>query len=251
MFDHLTRERRRPESRTATGVAVSLTLHAALIALVIYGIGAAATSNDGGGSGRAVPVASTGGESGIGEPLEIARFSTPTLDLRHAELAPVGSTRLPDTMELGRPVPVRFYLPAERIAPDSLLDLETAAGAPVAVTLSHIRLATLTGKRFLVEPLTPALQVTNDVRPTEWLWNVTPTQAGAQSLTLRVDALASVDGEERVVTLATLPREVVVSTTAIQRASTFFSHHWTWLSLLVLVALAGWLHATLERRVLY
>ncbi len=252
MLDHLTKERRRPGARTATGLAVSLALHGSLIALLVYGIGTAATSNEGGAGERdRIPAASTTGESGIGGPIEIARFSTPTVDLRHAALASAGSTRIPDTLELGRAVPIRFYLPAERIAPDSLLDLKTAAGAPISVALSHTRLATLQGGRFLVEPLTPALQVTNPVRPTEWLWNVTPTEVGAQALTLRVDAIARVDGAERVVTLATLPGEVVVSATAIQRTSTFFSHHWTWLSLLVVVALAGWLRATLDRRALY
>jgi hypothetical protein len=223
-----------------------------LVVLLIYGIGTATTSHArGGGEQDGIPAASTAGESGIGGPIEIARYSTPTLDLRHESLASAGSSRLPDTLELGRAVPIRFYLPAERIAPDSLLDLRTAAGAPISVSLSHTRLATLHGGHFLVEPLTPALQVTNPVRPTEWLWNVTPTEVGAQPLTLRVDAIARVDGAERVVTLATLPGEVVVSATAIQRASTFFSHHWTWLSLLVVVALAGWLRATLDRRGLY
>jgi hypothetical protein len=59
-----------------------------------------------------------------------------------------------------------------------------------------------------------------------------------------------VDGFDRVVTLATLPSTVVVRATTIQRLSRFFSHHWTWLSALILVALAGWLRAVLAHRAL-
>jgi hypothetical protein len=43
---------------------------------------------------------------------------------------------------------------------------------------------------------------------------------------------------------------VVVRATTIQRLSRFFSHHWTWLSALTLVALAGWLRAVLAHRAL-
>lgn len=248
MLDHLTRPRNHPSPRTATGVAVSLALHAALIALVVYGVGAAATDGGTAGSDDAIPVVGTSAPGGIGGPIDISRYSIPTLDLRHAELTPRVAANLPDTLELGRAVPIRFLLPAERIASDSLLRVRTPAGAAVVVRLSDTRQASLNGSRFVVEPLTPEMQVTNRVRPTEWLWRVTPTEAGTQPLSLQLDAIASVDGFERVVTLALLPAEVVVRATSIQRASRFFSHHWTWLSLLTLVALAGWWRAALDRR---
>ena len=250
MLDHLTATRKRSVPRTATGLAVSITLHALLGALLLYGIGTAGSEI------RNPPVSSDtlsaaldeSALQGISGPLEDTRWAVPTLDIRAAALAPGVSPNLPDTLELGRAVPIRFLLPAERIAPDSLLRVETAAGSRVEMRLSHTRQATLIGRRFMVEARTPELQVADDARPTEWLWNVTPTEAGTQSLSLRLDAVASVDGFERVVTLATLPSTVVVRATTIQRASRFFSHHWTWLSVLTLVALAGWLRAVLERR---
>jgi hypothetical protein len=248
MLDHLTRTRHRPDQRTAAGVAVSVALHASVIVLLAYGIGTAA--REGGSAGP--DSFSDGGrgarQSGIGGPAVVSRYSVPPLDLRAAELGPHVSARLPDTLELGRAVPIHLVIAPEQIAPDSVLRVKTPAGAPVSLRLSHAREATLHGPGFVVEPLTPALQVADHARPTEWLWSVTPTKAGAQQLSLRIDAIASVDRFERVVTLASLPGEVFVRATAIQRASRFFSHHWTWLSLLVVVALVGWARAMLDRR---
>ena len=251
MLDHLSATRTRPGPRTATGLAVSLTLHLLLGALLLYGVGTA------GNELRTPPVSTDStialSESdlhGIGGPLEETRWAVPTLDIRTAALTPNLSPNLPDTLELGRAIPIRFVLPAERIAPDSLLQVVTASGSLVEMRLSHTRQATLNGPRFMVEARSPELQVADRVRPTEWLWNVTPTEAGTQSLSLRLDAVASVDGFDRVVTLATLPSTVVVRATTIQRLSRFFSHHWTWLSALTLVALAGWLRAALAHRAL-
>ena len=251
MLDHLTTTRKHSGPRTATGLAVSITLHALLGALLLYGVGTAGSElrNPPSSSDTTVAV-SESDLHGIGGPLEETRWAVPTLDIRAAALAPGVSPNLPDTLELGRAVPIRFVLPAERIAPDSLMQVETASGARVEMRLSHTWQATLNGRRFMVEALTPELQVADKSRPTEWLWNVTPTEAGTQSLSLRLDAVASVDGFERVVTLATLPSTVVVRATAIQRATRFFSHHWTWLSALTLVALTGWLRAVLVQRAL-
>lgn len=250
MLDHLTTPRKRDGQRTTAGIAVSIALHAALITLLAYGVGAAGHDRVGtdAASGPGPVDDTRGGAGGIGGPITISRLAVSPLDLRAAELALRIAPRLPDTLELGRAVPVRLLLPAARISPDSLLRVETASGAPVTLHLSHTRLATLHGRRFVVEPLTPGLQVADEARATEWLWRVTPTEAGTQPLSLRLDAVARVDGLDRVVTLADVPGQVVVRATAIQRASRFFSHHWTWLSLLTLVALAGWMRATLDRR---
>jgi hypothetical protein len=248
MLDHLNRTRKTADRRAATGVAVSVALHVAVIALLAYGIGTAARERE---SYRMEEIAESGtgaGPAGGGVPAVVSRYSIPPLDLRAARLGPHVAARLPDTLELGRAVPIHLMIAPEQIAPDSVLHVETPAGAPITLRLSRTREATLHGPGFVVEPLTPALQVADRARPTEWLWTVTPTKAGTQPLSLRIDAVASVDRFERVVTLASLPGEVVVRATAIQRASRFFSHHWTWLSLLTLVALAGWARAMLDRR---
>jgi hypothetical protein len=248
MLDHLTRTRHAPDQRTAAGVGVSIALHLAVIVLLAYGIGTAARESG------SVPMEEISGTAsgerqvGIGGPEAVSRYSVPPLDLRAAELGPRVAARLPDTLELGRAVPIHLMIAPEQIAPDSVLHLRTPAGGPIELRLSRTREATLHGPAFVVEPLTPAMQVADRARPTEWLWTVTPTKAGTQPLSLRIDAIASVDRFERVVTLATLPGEVFVRTTAIQRASRFFSHHWTWLSLLTLVALVGWARAMLDRR---
>lgn len=249
MLDHLTNPRRAGGRRSAVGLAVSLVLHGALAILVLYGIGAAASDHRTPADATHAPsIAESPAGNGIGGPITTSRYAVPTLDLRLAELAPVTTGGLPDTMELGRKVPIRFLLPADRVGPDSILSVQTASGDSIALRLSDTRQATLNGAHFVVEPLTPGLQVTNRVRPSEWLWHVTPTEAGTQPIALQLDAIAKVDGHERVVTLAYLPTEVVVHATRIQRISRFFSYHWTWLSLLTLVALAGWLRMALARR---
>jgi hypothetical protein len=248
MLDHLTRTRHTSDRRTAAGVGVSIALHLAVIALLAYGIGTAARESGSPQLEEIAGTASGGRQVGIGGPEAVSRYSVPPLDLRAAELGPRVSARLPDTLELGRAVPIHLMIAPEQIAPDSVLHVTTPAGGPIELRLSRTREATLHGPGFVVEPLTPAMQVADRARPTEWLWTVTPTKAGTQPLSLRIDAVGSVDRFERVVTLASLPGEVFVRTTAIQRASRFFSHHWTWLSLLVIVALAGWARATLDRR---
>jgi hypothetical protein len=152
----------------------------------------------------------------------------------------------PDTLELGRPVPIRFVLPPE-LAPEESQDRVSLPEGPRAVRLSRTRGVFLRARGMVTEPRAPALQLVDSARPTEWLWRVTPTEAGTQPLELRLDAVAEVDGARHVVTLASLGGEVVVRETPVQRASRFFSHHWTWLSLLTVVALVGWARAALRR----
>lgn len=246
MFDHLNRKHERRPKRTAGGVAVSVLVHLGVLALVLYladraGSGAAPRASYPQETEQTLEIGGTypyaGG--GVGPGADTARLGVtlPADQLQEAEV-PGMAARVPDTLELGRPHPMRVALPPNRLSPDRVLTMRGLGGAGVRqVRFTPHREVTLTGPDLVVIPETPTLRVLDEREETEWRWSVTPTEPGLHTVQLQLDAVAQIDGEPRVVTLQRVDREIVVRATPLQHVSRFFAQHWTWLSVLALLLL--------------
>jgi hypothetical protein len=264
MFDNFSRIHERNRGRAAGGVLISVLFHAALVGAVVYGSEAVRSAvSPGGGAGDAgteslgpllipgqnpptTPVDSSGGVAG--SELLLAGLTLPPEVLEAAEL-PHMLAHLPDTFELGRPQRVRLAVPPNRLPADSIVRVRDAGGSEISpVRISHARQATLYGEKLIVEPQSPPLQLTDSVRRTEWYWIVTPTEPGARTVHLQLDAPAEVGGFPRIVTLQRLRQEVYVRATPVQKLSRFFSRNWTLLTLITIVAVTGWIRSRMGKR---
>lgn len=257
MVDRWTRFHERGSGRALGGLGVSVLVHLAVIAGVLYATGEVRRSmrdpgprshvaNESTGPVRltgqqrppGAPVDSTLPEAGSPAAMQLAApdMTLPPELLRAARIPPV-LARLPDTLELGRPEVIRFAVPRDRTPPDAEFVMVGARGERQTVRLSRARLAALYGDELVVEPASPPLQVSSPGRATEWHWTVTPTAPGLREVFLQLDAPAVVDGEERIVTIARVRQEVLVRETTLQRLSGFFATYWTVLVGMTLLAL--------------
>lgn len=254
MLDHLKTGLKRDSHRGAGGLAVSLVLHAILLGAVLWGTQsirsevAARRSAEGGmdsESGMVVPGQDLMGKDlagrDVGGPFHLA---LPVMTLPQSVLDATGTpplmARLPDTLELGRPETIRLTLPRNPLSGDSTVTMEGAANGISRVRLSRARLAVVYGENVIVEPQSPPLQLTDPQRRTEWLWTITATEPGEQDIYLQLDAPAEVNGQGAVVTIQRVRAPISVSTSPLQKASSFFERHWTWVSLITMVALIQW-----------
>jgi hypothetical protein len=260
MFDHLTRLHKYYAERTSAGIAISLVLHALVLAAIVFvnqtvrrevieSEYESEASWSGAGPMRIPGKLPDDSLSDATEPPSPADIVLPGLTLpnsvRRAAGVPFIDIDLPDTLELGRPETVRLALPPNRLPEDSVLNVRGADGVAMSpVTVSRARLVSVYGgRRLVVQPQSPPLQLTDSARRTEWHWTIIPTEPGTQRVYLQLDAPATVDGQPRVVTIQRASEDVFVYATPLQRISRFFSRNWTFFVLVTLFALVAWARA--------
>jgi len=101
--------------------------------------------------------------------------------------------------------------------------------------------ARLTGPGFEITSITPEEQAVSSLEPTEWKWEITPTQPGRHNLHLTLTALLQVGDATSRRAIRTFDKTIAVEVTLGQRASAFVGENWQWLWAVVLVPVAGWL----------
>jgi hypothetical protein len=256
MFDHLTHLHKQYAERTRAGIAISLLLHALVLAAIVYvnetvrrevieSEYESEASWSGAGPMRIPGKLPEDSLSDATEPPSPADIVLPGLTLpnsvRRAAGIPFLQIDLPDTLELGRPETVRLALPPNRVPEDSVLRVRGADGIGMSpVSLGRARQLSLYGGRLVVQPQSPPLQLTDSAHRVQWHWTIMPTEPGVQRVYLQLDAPATVDGEPRIVTIQRASQDVFVYATPLQRISRFFSHNWTFFVLVTLFALASW-----------
>ena len=256
MFDHLTRLHEQYAERTRVGIAISLLLHALILAAIVYvnetvrrevieSEYRSEASWSGPGPIRIPGKLPEDSLSDATEPPSPADIVLPGLTLpnsvRRAAGIPFLQIDLPDTLELGRPETVRLSLPPNRVPEDSVLRVRGADGIGMSpVSLGRARQLSLYGGHIVVQPQSPPLQLTDSARRAEWRWTIVPTEPGVQRVYLQLDAPATVDGEPRIVTIQRASQDVFVYATPLQRISRFFSRNWTFFVLVTLFALVSW-----------
>ncbi len=264
MFDHLSRLHERYADRSRGGIAISLLLHALVIAAIVYvnqtvrrevieSEYESESSWSGPGPMRIPGRAPDDSLSDATEPPSAADVVLPGLTLpnsvRRAAGVPFLDIDLPDSLELGKPQTIRLALPPNRLPEDSVLRVRTDDGVGMSpVSVSRVRQVSVYGGRIVVQPQSPPLQLTDSARRTEWHWTIIPTEPGRQRVYLQLDAPAIVDGEPRVVTIQRASQDVFVYATPLQRMSRFFSRNWTFFVLITLFALVSWARGRWTRR---
>ncbi len=101
--------------------------------------------------------------------------------------------------------------------------------------------ARLSGTNFSILALTPEVQPVTWKQPTEWRWEVRPTEAGSQALHLTLTALLQIEGKDSTRAIRTFDRDIQVQVTWPQRISGFVAENWQWLWTTVAAPVALWL----------
>jgi hypothetical protein len=86
--------------------------------------------------------------------------------------------------------------------------------------------AKLEGLDFEIKPITPEKQLLRDPEDTEWRWQIKAKNHGRKSLYLTLNRLVDVDGQERLQTIETFKREIVINVSWPQRIGRLFDTRW-------------------------
>jgi hypothetical protein len=108
--------------------------------------------------------------------------------------------------------------------------------------------ARLSGTNFSILALTPEIQPVTWKEPTEWRWEVRPTEAGSQALHLTLTAILQIEGRDSTRALRTFDRDIEVHVTWPQRINGFAAENWQWLWTTVAVPIALWIWGKRRRR---
>jgi prepilin-type N-terminal cleavage/methylation domain-containing protein len=100
--------------------------------------------------------------------------------------------------------------------------------------------ARLSGTNFSILGLTPEVQPVAWNQPTEWRWEVRPTEPGSQALHLTLTALLQIEGKDSMRAIRTFDRDIQVQVTWPQRISGFVAENWQWLWTTVAAPIALW-----------
>jgi hypothetical protein len=156
------------------------------------------------------------------------------------------------------PGTVAFNVPKEmRVATTSVVTLRIApkgesigtnvppTSTSVIENVTPIMEANLDGGEGMeVKSLTPAKQAVAGGGAAEWRWNVTPAEAGRQTLTVTATAHLTINGEDVTRTVWTQAEDVPVRVNILE----FIKNHWEWAWGALLVPLAGLLVSWFQRR---
>ncbi len=117
-----------------------------------------------------------------------------------------------------------------------------------ALRIAPTMQAHLTGAAFDITPITPEEQPISATESTEWKWEIRPRDFGHLPLHLAVNALVTLDGQQRTRTLRTFDETVTVNVSWTESVLAFVNEHVEWLLTGVLVPVIAWLVARWHRR---
>ena len=148
----------------------------------------------------------------------------------------------PASMRYAQPQTVELLLSPSLSVADLQAQLQQKMGAEsVRVQISNRMEAQLTGSGFAIEAQEPDLQAVTSQKSTRWIWKVTPTGHGPQTLHLTLSAHIDVAGRDAPLVVRTFDRDIQVNITIPQRVSGFIQKNWQWLWAAIVVPIAGYL----------
>jgi hypothetical protein len=160
---------------------------------------------------------------------------------------PLGSIafNVPTMMTLNRSDDVRLLLsPSMSVEQLQKLLLEQLSRETkvegIEVRIAPRMEARLSGTNFSILALTPEVQPVTWKEPTEWGWEVSPTEAGSQALHLTLTAILQIEGKDSTRAIRTFDRDIRVEVTWPQHISRFAAENWQWLWTTVAVPIALW-----------
>jgi len=153
----------------------------------------------------------------------------------------------PTQMQLGETTTIRLLM-SPSASVEELRHQIRESGAPGQQIQSAEQIITgsamqtqLTGQDFEIVANSPEVQAISYKEPTEWTWDVSPTERGKKQLHLTIIAVFKVEGEEATRQIESFDRTITVNVTWNQRLSGFISTNWEWLWTAILVPLVPWL----------
>jgi hypothetical protein len=187
-------------------------------------------------------------------PREVPRPAPPypgTIDFsaidRALEALPLGSIafNVSTEMTLNRSESVSLLLSPSMSVEDLQKQLVERLPRETQVEGGRVRLAPymearLSGTKFSILALTPEVQPVTWKEPTEWRWEVSPTETGSQALHLTLTAILQIEGKDSPRAIRTFDRDIRVQVTWPQRISGFAAENWQWLWTTVAVPIALW-----------
>lgn len=166
---------------------------------------------------------------------------------RALEALPLGSIafNVPTAMTLNRGEDVHLLLSPSMSVEDLQKQLVEKLSRELNIEGIEIRIAPrmearLSGTNFSILALTPEVQPVTWKEPTEWRWEVRPTEAGSQALHLTLTAILQIEGKDSTRAIRTFDRDIQVQVTWPQRISGFAAENWQWLWTTVAVPIALW-----------
>ena len=166
---------------------------------------------------------------------------------RALDALPLGSIafNVPTMMTLNRSDDVRLLLsPSMSVEQLQKLLLEQLSRETkvegIEVRIAPRMEARLSGTNFSILALTPEVQPVTWKEPTEWGWEVSPTEAGSQALHLTLTAILQIEGKDSTRAIRTFDRDIRVQVTWPQHISGFAAENWQWLWTTVAVPIALW-----------
>lgn len=136
----------------------------------------------------------------------------------------------PETLAKGESAEIELLLsPRQSVEQlkDQLAEVGDREGARVGI--SDEMEATLAGRGFEIEAITPERQVVISNDLTRWKWDVEPTKTGTLRLHLTLTAIVDVEGERRPRTLRTFERTFTIRVSWSERVVGFLGANWQWL----------------------
>lgn len=118
---------------------------------------------------------------------------------------------------------------------------------PGELKVSEIMVATLTGIGFKIDPLAPIEHPMSESKPTSWEWQIQALKAGKQPLTLKLEAVVSINGKERNYQIETFSTEIIVSVTTKDWIIDIFTKN-PWLGGLIIPPVVAYLYRIYRNR---
>lgn len=116
------------------------------------------------------------------------------------------------------------------------------------IKISNLMNATLKGKGFEIEELSPEIQAISPDETITWKWQVIPTKDGDQSLVLTLSAIVNVGDKEAKLVIKTFVEKIKIEVAIDQNISDFLSNNWQWLWASILVPLSPFIWKYYQKR---
>lgn len=148
----------------------------------------------------------------------------------------------PTKMKLDSPSTIQLVLsPSNSI--EELKELITAEGEKegAQIRISDRMEAHLSGTAFQISTITPELQAVTWNAPTEWKWEVQPTQYGRHNLHLTLTAIITTKDSSMPRTIRTFDKTIEVEVSSWWRGFLLFRENWEWMWTLLALPVGAWL----------
>ncbi len=147
----------------------------------------------------------------------------------------------PTHMSLESPSSIQLVLsPTDSI--EELQELIIAEGKKegAQIRISDQMEAHLSGTAFQISAITPERQAITWNVPTEWKWEIRPTQYGRHNLHLTLTAIINTDGSAAPRAIRTFNRTIEVEVSSWKRMFLLFRENWEWMWTLLALPIGAW-----------